>query len=83
MKARITITLKPGVLDPQGQAAHTALEHLGFKGIQGIKQGKFIEVNIAETDSHRATALVKDMCDKLLANTVIEQYHIELVPSKS
>jgi len=83
MKAHITITLKSGVLDPQGQATHTALEHLGFKEIHSVRQGKFIELLLTETDPHRAASLVKDMCEKLLANTVIEQYHFELIPSKS
>lgn len=78
MKARITVTLKSGVLDPQGKAIEHALSALGFSGIGGVRQGKFIEVELAEKDAGKAKAAVKDMCEKLLANTVIENYAIEL-----
>ena len=78
MKARITITLKSGVLDPQGKAIEGALASLGFSGVGDVRQGKFIELDIAETDRARAEASVKAMCDRLLANTVIENYRIEI-----
>ena len=82
MKARITITLKPGVLDPQGQASQVALTHLGFSSVGSVRQGKFIELDLAESDPKKAEQHVKEMCEKLLANTVIEQYHFELSPVK-
>ena len=78
MKALITITLKSGVLDPQGKAIAHALGNLGFNGIGEVRQGKYIEVELAETDKARAKATVEQMCQKLLANTVIENYTIEL-----
>ena len=78
MKARIVVTLKPGVLDPQGKAIQNALSALGFSGVTEVRQGKYIEVALDETDKAKARAAVKDMCEKLLANTVIENYHIEL-----
>lgn len=74
MKARIFVTLKPGVLDPQGKAIHHALEGLGFAGINDVRQGKLIELDLAE--GTRA-ADIEAMCDRLLANTVIEDYRIE------
>ncbi len=79
MKAQVYITLKNGVLDPQGKAIQGALGHLGFNGVGGVRQGKFIEVEINETDKAKATQIVKEMCEKLLANTVIENYRFELV----
>jgi phosphoribosylformylglycinamidine synthase len=78
MKAKITITLKKGVLDPQGKAIEGALGSLGFSGVDNVRQGKFIELEIAETDESKARAEVRSMCEKLLANTVIENYSIEL-----
>jgi phosphoribosylformylglycinamidine synthase len=78
MKARVHITLKPGVLDPQGKAIGHALGSLGFSGIGEIRQGKFIELELAESDPERARAQVKAMCEQLLANTVIENYAIDL-----
>jgi phosphoribosylformylglycinamidine synthase PurS subunit len=78
MKARIHVTLKSGVLDPQGKAIAHALGNLGFNGIGEVRQGKYIEVELAETDKARAKATVEQMCQKLLANTVIENYTIEL-----
>jgi len=78
LKARIVVTLKPGVLDPQGKAIQNALSALGFSGVTEVRQGKYIEVALDETDKAKARAAVKDMCEKLLANTVIENYHIEL-----
>jgi phosphoribosylformylglycinamidine synthase PurS subunit len=79
MKARIHVTLKNGVLDPQGQAIQTALGHLGFDGVRDVRQGKYIVLDLAETDRTKAEAAVKAMCEKLLANTVIENYQFEIV----
>ena len=79
VKARVHITLKPGVLDPQGKAIGNALAALGFAGVNGVRQGKYIELDLAEADAERARADVEAMCTKLLANTVIEKYAIELV----
>jgi len=78
MKARIHVTLKTGVLDPQGKAIAHALGNLGFDGIGEVRQGKYIEVELAETDKTRARATVEQMCKQLLANTVIENYAIEI-----
>jgi phosphoribosylformylglycinamidine synthase subunit PurS len=78
MKARVHITLKSGVLDPQGKAIGHALTSLGFTGVNEVRQGKVIELDLAETDKARAEAAVKSMCEKLLANTVIENYAIEI-----
>ena len=78
MKARIFVTLKPGVLDPQGQAIERALGSLGFDGVSGVRQGKLIELELAGDDAEKARAEVETMCEKLLANTVIERYAIEL-----
>jgi len=79
VKAKIHITLKNGVLDPQGKAVQTALAGLGFTGVDDVRQGKFIELELTETDRKKAEAHVDDMCKKLLANTVIENYAIEIV----
>jgi len=79
MKAQVYITLKNGVLDPQGKAIQGTLGHLGFDGVKDVRQGKFIEVEINETDKAKAEDAVKQMCEKLLANTVIENYRFELV----
>ena len=78
MKARVHVTLKNGVLDPQGKAIQHALVSLGFAGVNEVRQGKVIELDIAETDPAKAKAAVDAMCSKLLANTVIENYRIEL-----
>ncbi len=78
MKARIHIVLKPGVLDPQGKAIGTALGHLGFSGVGEVRQGKYIELDLAETDPEKARAAATEMCRKLLANTVIEDYRVEV-----
>ncbi len=78
MKARIHITLKHGVLDPQGKAIANALGGLGFGGIGEVRQGKFIEIEIDETDPARARENVEAMCTRLLANTVIEDYRIDI-----
>lgn len=78
MKARVEITLKPGVLDPQGKAIGQALAGLGFDGIGEVRQGKLIELEIAEDDREAARAAIEEMCRKLLANPVIERYAIHL-----
>jgi phosphoribosylformylglycinamidine synthase subunit PurS len=78
MKARIHIRLKPEVLDPQGKAIGNALKGLGFTGIGEVRQGKLIELDLAETDAAAARARVEEMCRQLLANPVIEDYAIEL-----
>jgi phosphoribosylformylglycinamidine synthase subunit PurS len=74
MKARVFVTLKPGVLDPQGKAIHHALEGLGFTGVQEVRAGKLIELELADSTSDEEIA---EMCRKLLANTVIENFRIE------
>lgn len=79
MKARVHIMLKDGVLDPQGEAVRHALGSLGFDGVQGVRQGKVIELDLSASDKAAAEAEVKAMCEKLLANTVIEKYSIELI----
>ncbi|HWT98004.1 MAG TPA: phosphoribosylformylglycinamidine synthase subunit PurS [Terriglobales bacterium] len=79
MKARVHVTLKNGVLDPQGRAIAHALGTLGFDGVKDVRQGKFIELDLGETDKAKAKAAVDQMCAKLLANTVIENYTIDLV----
>ena len=79
MQARIKITLKHGVLDPQGKAIENALASLGFSGVNEVRQGKYIEVDLAETDEAQARAQVEKICKDLLANTVIENYAYELV----
>ena len=79
MKARVTVMLKTGVLDPQGKAVHHALDSLGFDGVEAVRQGKVIELDLAETDAGKANATVTQMCEKLLANTVIESYSIEIL----
>ncbi len=78
MKAKVHVTLKNGVLDPQGKAVGHALEALGFGGVGDVRQGKYIEIDLADTDADGAKARVEDMCRKLLANTVIENYAIEI-----
>ena len=78
MKARVHITLKNGVLDPQGKAIEHALGGLGFSGINDVRQGKYIELDLGETNENAARAAVEAMCEKLLANTVIENYEIDL-----
>ena len=78
MKARVTVTLKKGVLDPQGKAIEGALGHLGFDGVGEVRQGKYFEIELTETDDAKARDQIKAMCEKLIANTVIENYEIEL-----
>lgn len=79
MKARVHIMLKNGVLDPQGEAVRHALATLGFEGVEGVRQGKVIELDLNETERAAAEKRVGEMCDKLLANTVIETYHVEFI----
>lgn len=79
MKAKIHITLKKGVLDPQGRAIAGALANMGFDGVDDVRQGKFMEVTLKETDRTKAQAMVEKMCAGLLANTVVENYTFELV----
>lgn len=78
MRATVTIMLKNGVLDPQGEAVRRALGSLGFEGVDGVRQGKVIELDLAQTDRAAAEAEVRQMCEKLLANTVIESYRVEI-----
>ena len=78
MRVRVHITLKAGVLDPQGKAIESALDGLGFGGVSEVRQGKLIEFDLAESDPLQARAAVESMCAQLLANTVIEDYAIEL-----
>jgi phosphoribosylformylglycinamidine synthase len=78
MKARVFVTLKNGVLDPQGKAIGHALNGLGFSSVGEVRQGKVIDIELSERDEGKARASLKDMCEKLLANTVIEKYEIEL-----
>ncbi|MDD7972098.1 phosphoribosylformylglycinamidine synthase subunit PurS [Roseinatronobacter alkalisoli] len=78
MKLRVFVTLKPGVLDPQGEAVRHALGALGFEGVNGVRQGKMIELDLAETDADKAQQQADEMCQKLLANTVIESYRVEM-----
>lgn len=78
IKARITVTLKNGVLDPQGKAIEHALSGMGFDGVGQVRQGKVFDVELAESDKARAEADLKAMCDKLLANTVIENYSVAI-----
>lgn len=78
MKAKIHVTLKPGILDPQGKAIEHALDSLGFKNAAHVRVGKYMEVELTENDKAKAEADVKQMCEKLLANTIVEEYRYEL-----
>jgi phosphoribosylformylglycinamidine synthase len=78
VKARVHVTLKPGILDPQGKAIQHALAALGFAGVEEVRQGKVIDLEIAENDPAAAREHLRAMCEKLLANTVIENYTIKL-----
>ncbi|MEL6551637.1 MAG: phosphoribosylformylglycinamidine synthase subunit PurS [Pseudomonadota bacterium] len=77
MRAVVTVSLKTGVLDPQGEAIKSALGSMGFAGVEGVRQGKVIELDLAEGTTE---AEVTEMCEKLLANTVIESYRVEIAP---
>ena len=79
MKARVTVTLKPSILDPQGKAIEGALRSLGVGGITSVRQGKVFEIEVEGSDSAGAEAALKDAADRLLANTVIENYRVELL----
>jgi phosphoribosylformylglycinamidine synthase len=79
MRLRVTVTLKTGVLDPQGAAIANALRGLGFEGVTAARQGKIIDLDLAETDPDAARAAAAQMADKLLANTVIESYAVEVL----
>ncbi|MBM4120184.1 MAG: phosphoribosylformylglycinamidine synthase subunit PurS [Nitrospira sp.] len=78
VKAKIYVTLKSGILDPQGKAIEHALEALGFKNAGNVRMGKYLELDVNEKDKTKAEAEVKSMCEKLLANTIIEEYRFEL-----
>lgn len=78
MKAKVHVTLKPGVLDPQGKAVEGALAALGFAGVESVRQGKFLEIELVGDDRDAAERQVAEMCEKLLANTVIEKYDVEI-----
>ena len=79
MKARVTVMLKNGVLDPQGEAIKHALISLEYNNVESIRQGKVIEISLDETSEEKANKSIKEMCEKLLANTVIESYEIEII----
>jgi len=78
LKARVHVMLKDGVLDPQGEAVRHALGTLGFAGVEAVRQGKVIELDLDRTDREAALAEVRAMCERLLANTVIETYTVEI-----
>lgn len=79
MKARVIVTLKNGVLDPQGQAIEGSLASLGFDGVASVRQGKVFDVELSGADTTSAKQELEDMCEKLLANTVIENYVVEII----
>lgn len=79
MKAKIHVTLKQGILDPQGKAIEHALEALGFKSATNVRVGKYMEFDVQETDKAKADQSVRAICEKLLANTIIEEYRYELI----
>ena len=79
MKARVTVMLKEGVLDPQGEAVKHALNSLEYNKVDSVRQGKVIEIGLSETSEELATTSIQEMCEKLLANTVIESYEIEII----
>ncbi len=78
MKARVIVTLKTGVLDPQGKAIEGALRSLGIEGVDSVRQGKVFDIELAQQDRARAEEALKAACEKLLANTVIENYRVEI-----
>jgi phosphoribosylformylglycinamidine synthase PurS subunit len=79
MKARVTVTLKPGVLDPQGKAIEGALKSLGVEEVISVRQGKVFDVELAAKDKKTAETALKNACEKLLANTVVENYRVEVL----
>ncbi len=79
MKARVTVTLKSGILDPQGKAIEGALRSLGIEGVTAVRQGKVFDIELEDADRAKAEALLKQTADKLLANTVIENYRVEVL----
>ena len=79
MKARVTVMLKEGVLDPQGEAVKYALNSLDYNKVQSVRQGKVLEIALNETSEETANRSIQEMCEKLLANTVIESYEIEII----
>ncbi|MGH1570609.1 phosphoribosylformylglycinamidine synthase subunit PurS [Methylobacterium sp. P31] len=79
MKARIIVTLKTGVLDPQGKAIEAALKSLGVEGVEGVRQGKVFDIEVSATDGAAAEATLRTACEKLLANPVVENYAIEIL----
>lgn len=79
MKARVTVTLKSGILDPQGKAIEGALRSLGIEGITSVRQGKVFDIEVEATDPAKAEALLRQAADKLLANTVIENYQVDVI----
>lgn len=78
MKARVTVTLKPGVLDPQGKAIEGALRSMSFEGVHAVRQGKVFDIEIDGEDRERARATLGEACERLLANTIVEDYAIEI-----
>ena len=79
MKARVTVMLKSGILDPQGEAIKNALNSIGYNEVSSIRQGKVIEINLNEMSEEKAKNSIEEMCKKLLANTVVENYQIEII----
>ena len=79
MKARVTVTLKNGVLDPQGKAIEGALKSFGIEGVDSVRQGKVFDIELSTTDRAKAETLLKTACEKLLANTVVENYRVEII----
>jgi phosphoribosylformylglycinamidine synthase PurS subunit len=79
MHARVYVTLKPGILDPQGKAIQASLQALGFTGVEGVRLGKYLELALVESDPARARTQVEEMCRKLLANSVIETFRVDLI----
>lgn len=79
MKARVTVYPRPGLLDPQGKAIHQALQRIGFDAVTAVRAGKSFELDLAASDAEEARRQLREMCDKLLANTVVEDYRFELL----
>ena len=77
MKISITVTLKKDVLDPQGKVINQTLKNMGYKNIEGVRQGKYFEVELNESDKNKAKTIIEEICKKLLTNTVIEDYKID------